>query len=577
MSGRRLEYKWVALSNTTLAMLAYSVNQTIVLVALPAIFTGLHVDPLSRGGAGYLLWLMSGYTAATTVLLASFGRIADIHGKVRFYKIGFLVFGVASLLCALTPSTGEIGVLELIVFRVVQGGGGAMLSATSLAIITDAFPATQRGLAIGINQLAFVGGNVIGVVLGGLLAAANWRLVFLVSVPIGLGGAAWSHYQLRDTGTRTAEPPDWWGNLAFGGAMVLLMLALTYALVPYGNASTGWSNPLVLLAFLGGSALMLGFFLLEARVAHPMFNLALLRIRTFATANVAAFFFAVSRGGLQFILIIWLQAIWLPLHGVQFSAVPLEAGLALLPMMLGFLLAAPAGGWFADRYGATLLSTGGLLLIAGAMSLLVTLPPNFGLGEFMAYIFIVGVGVGLFAAPNSAQLMASVKSHQRGIASGMRQTLTNTGQLVSSALFLTIVIGGLSNTLPGVLRTGLVESGVSRETAAAAATLPAGTAVFAAVLGDNPIERVLATSTPPPAPAVARKIREGPFFAELIAEPLTAAMHAAFAVGALLALAGALASVLRGRRGVRDATAVDAGGSSPGIISHAAIERPTRS
>jgi MFS family permease len=549
MSRNAREYKWIALSNTTVAMLAYSFNQTIVLVALPAIFAGLHSDPLSKGGAGYLLWVLSSYTATTTILLATFGRIADTHGKVRFYKYGFVVFGIGSLLCTLTPSMGSTGALELILFRVLQGVGGAMLSATSIAILTDAFPAKERGLAFAINQLAFIGGNVIGVVLGGILTNFNWRLVFLVSVPIGFGGAVWSHYKLRETGIHQMQPPDWLGNLVFGAAMLMVMLGITYALVPYGGASTGWSNPLVLASLVVGAFLLTAFVVVESRAAYPMFSLELLRIRAFTIANVANFFFNISRGGLQFILIVWLQGVWLPLHGVTFAAIPLTAGLALLPMMLGFLFGAPVGGWIGDRHGARLLSTGGLGLVSISLLLLSTLPADFAIVLFTLYLFVLGVGMGLFAAPNSAQLMGAVGANARGIAAGMRQTIGNAGQLVSTALFLTIVVGGLAAVLPATLKDGLMHAGVPAASAQTAAQVPAGTAVFAAVLGYNPIDRLLpAASRGSLPPAVATRVTGGKFFAQLLAAPLAAAMHLAFLVGALLAFAGVCASLLRGPR-----------------------------
>jgi MFS family permease len=545
-------YKWIALSITTVAMLLYSVNQTIVLVALPSIFEGLHADPLAKSGAGYLLWVMSGYTATTTVLLATFGRIADRHGKVRLYVTGFAVFTLGSLLCAWTPSTGDMGALELIVSRIVQGVGGAILSATSLAILTDAFPPNQRGLAFSFNQLAFIGGNVLGVIVGGLLAAVQWRLVFLFSVPLGIGGALWALARLRETGNPSGEPPDWWGNLAFGSGMIVLMLGLTYALVPYAGQSMGWSNPAVLAALGLGASMLVVFVVVESRVQYPMFEPRLLQIRAFLAANIAGFMFSLARGGLQFILIIWLQAVWLPLHGVRFSEVPLQAGIILLPMMLGFLMASPASGLMADRYGAKLLSTAGLVVLALSLVFLATLPGDFNLSLFIIFIFIVGVAMGLFAAPNSTQIMGSVPSAYRGIASGMRQTVTNTGQLVSTAFFLTILIGGLSRQLPSSLERGLTSAGVPAAGAHAAAGVPAGSAVFAALLGYNPVARLLPSGTLAGLPrSVGDRVLGGHFFASLISAPLADSMHVAFLAAAAAALLGAVASGLRGPRVVQ--------------------------
>jgi MFS family permease len=259
--------------------------------------------------------------------------------------------------------------------------------------------------------------------------------------------------------------------------------------------------------------------------------------------------FSVARGGLQFILIIWLQAVWLPLHGVRFTEIPLQAGLDLLPMMFGFLLASPLSGWLADRYGAKLLSTSGLLIIALSLCMLATLPADFSLTLFCIYITLTGIGMGLFAAPNSTQLMGSVPAGYRGIAAGMRQTATNTGQLVSAALFFTVVIGGLSAQLPTALSRGLENVGVPTAAAHAAAGLPAGSAVFAALLGYNPLARLLhANALTGVPPDTVHQITGGHFFAGLIAQPLADSMHVAFMIAAAFALAGAIASALRGPR-----------------------------
>jgi EmrB/QacA subfamily drug resistance transporter len=548
-------YKWVVLSNTTLAMLVVSINQTIVLVALPAIFAGLHSDPLGPNEASYLLWLTNGYTIATTIFLLTFGRLADTHGKVRFYNLGFTVFGVASLLCAVTPSAGSAGALELIIFRFIQGIGGAMLFAVNLAILTDAFPQRQRGIAYAINQLAFVGGNVLGVVLGGVLAAAHWRLVFLINVPIALFGTIWSYLKLHEISTPKPAPPDWWGNIALGAGLIMLMLGLSYGIIPYHGRSLGWTNPLVDGALSAGLLLLAIFLRVEARTAHPMFSLRLFRIRAFAAANVANFFFAIARGGLQFILVIWLQAVWLPLHGVSFAATPLQAGLATLPLMLAFFVAAPIGGRLGDRHGARVLSTVGMLLLATALALFATLPPDFPFWLFATYASLVGVAMGLFSAPNSTQLFGSVAAGERGVATGTRQTLSNAGALVSSALFFTVVISGLSQTLPQSLQSGLAQTHIPPSVSQDVVHLPPATAVFSAEIGINPMTRFL----PPHAltsmsQESAANILSGQFFARLVATPFARSIRLAFLIAAASAIGGALASALRGAR-------VAAGGS----------------
>jgi EmrB/QacA subfamily drug resistance transporter len=559
-------YKWVVLSNTTMAMLIVSVNQTIVLVALPAIFAGLHSDPLGHNEASYLLWLTNGYTIATTIFLLTFGRLADTHGKVRFYNFGFIVFGVASLLCALTPSTGSAGALELIIFRFIQGIGGAMLFAVNLAILTDAFPEGQRGLAYSINQLAFVGGNVLGVILGGVLAAAHWRLIFLISVPIALFGTIWSYLKLHEISTPTPAPPDWAGNITLGGGLILLMLGLSYGIIPYGDHSLGWASPLVDIALTAGIALLIVFFVIEARSPHPLFSLKLFRIRAFAAANLANFFFAIARGGLQFILVIWLQAVWLPLHGVSFAATPLRAGLATLPLMLAFFIAAPIGGRLADRHGVRLLSAGGMLLIATALVLFATLPPDFPFWLFATYAALVGVGMGLFSAPNSTQLLGSVPASERGVATGVRQTLSNAGALVSSALFFTVVISGLSHTLPQSLQSGIAQARIPASASQQVIHIAPATAVFSAEIGVNPMTRLLSPGALNSLPrSSADRVRSGQFFARLVSAPFASGIRLAFLIAAACALGGSLASLFRGAR-------VRAGNADEASLAHLAVD-----
>ena len=426
----KLEYKWVVLINTTIGMLMASINQTIVLISLPAIFSGLHVDPLGSGQSNLLLWMLVGYSAVTTVLLVTFGRIADIFGRVRIYNMGFVVFTIGSLLCAVTPSLGTTGALELIGFRMLQGVGGACLFANSVALLTDAFPASQRGFSLGINQIAFIAGNVVGVVLGGILAAVNWRLDFLISVPVGLFGSVWAYRALHEIGKRQAQPLDWMGNVTFAGGLLALMVGLTEALTPYGNQAMGWSNPVVVILLTFGVISLFAFAVIETRVPHPLFDLALFRIRGFLFGNIAAFLFSCARGGLQFMFIIWLQGIWLPLHGVAYADTPLHAGIDTMPLMLGFVVCGPLGGWLSDRYGSRVLATSGILIAGLAAALLMTLPANFNLGLFAAYLALMGAGMGFFSAPNTSQIMGAVPEAHRGSASGMRAMVLNAGMTV---------------------------------------------------------------------------------------------------------------------------------------------------
>ena len=543
----KLEYKWIVLINTTIGMLMASINQTIVLISLPAIFSGLHVDPLGPGQSNLLLWMLMGYSAVTTVLLVTFGRIADIFGRVRIYNLGFVIFTAGSLLCALTPSTGTLGALELIAFRMVQGLGGACLFANSIALLTDAFPAGQRGFSLGINQIAFIAGNVIGVVLGGLLAAINWRLDFLISVPVGVFGTVWAYVALHEIGKRQAQPIDWLGNITFAGGLLALMYGLTEALTPYGNQAMGWSNPTVLVVLVAGVVLLALFAVVETRVRYPLFDLGLLKIRDFLFGNVAAFLFSLARGGLMFMFIIWLQGIWLPLHGIAYADTPLHAGLDTMPLMLGFVVCGPIGGWLSDRYGARVLATGGILVAGLGAALLMTLPPDFNLGVFAAYLALMGAGMGFFSAPNTSQIMSAVPAGQRGAAAGMRAMVLNAGMTASTAIFFTIVIASLSQNLGPALQIGAVQAGLSAPLAHQIAALPPGAAIFAAMLGYDPISHLIpASALASLPPALAARVSDPHFFAGLLAQPFVTGIRVALlACVAMCVIAGAT-SALRG-------------------------------
>jgi len=543
----KLEYKWVVLINTTIGMLMASINQTIVMISLPAIFSGLHVDPLAAGQSSLLLWMMMGYSAVTTVLLVTFGRIADMFGRVRIYNLGFVVFTVGSLLCALTPSGGSAGAIELIAFRMVQGVGGACLFANSIAILTDAFPAKQRGFSLGINQIAFIAGNVVGVVLGGILAAINWRLDFLISVPVGVVGSVWAYTSLHEIGKRHAQSLDWVGNATFAVGLLALMFGTTEALSPYGNQSMGWSNPVVMFSLAAGVVLLIVFGFAETRVRHPMFELGLFRIRSFLFGNIAAFLFSLARGGLMFMFIIWLQGIWLPLHGVAYADTPLHAGLDTMPLMIGFVICGPLGGWLSDRYGSRMLATGGILLAGAAAALLMTLPADFNLFQFAAYLALMGAGWGFFSAPNTSQIMGSVPVEHRGSAAGMRATVLNAGMTASQAIFFTIVIGSLSRTLGPALQTGATQAGLPSSLAHGISTLPPGAAIFAAMLGYDPVSHLIPPSVLAALPpGVAAHVVDPHFFAGLLAQPFVAAIGVALMVCVGMSVLAGVASALRG-------------------------------
>jgi MFS family permease len=543
----KLEYKWIVLINTTIGMLMASINQTIVLISLPAIFSGLHVDPLGPGQSNLLLWMLMGYSAVTTVLLVTFGRIADIFGRVRIYNLGFVIFTVGSLMCALTPSTGTLGAIELIGFRMLQGLGGACLFANSIALLTDAFPPGQRGFSLGINQIAFIAGNVIGVVLGGILAAINWRLDFLISVPVGVVGSIWAYLALHEIGKRQPARIDWLGNITFAGGLLALMFGLTEALTPYGNQTMGWSNPTVLVSLVLGVVLLAGFGVVETRVRYPLFDLGLFRIRDFFFGNVAAFLFSLARGGLMFMFVIWLQGIWLPLHGIAYAETPLHAGIDTMPLMLGFVVCGPIGGWLSDRYGSRVLATGGILVAGLAAALLMTLPADFNIWLFAAYLALMGAGMGFFSAPNTSQIMSSVPAAQRGAAAGMRSMVLNAGMTASTAIFFTIVIASLSQNLGPALNAGAVNAGLPAPLAQGIASLPPGAAIFAAMLGYDPISHLIPVSALASLPpALAARISDPHFFAGLLAQPFVTGIRVALLACVAMCIVAGVTSALRG-------------------------------
>ena len=549
-------YKWIALSNTTLGMLMATINASIVLIALPAIFNGLKINPLTPGNTSFLLWILMGYMLVTSTLLVTVGRISDMYGRVKMYRAGFAIFALGSILLFLTPSMGTTGGIEIIVFRVVQAIGGSFIFANSSAILTDAFPANERGFALGLNQVSAVVGSVAGLILGGVLAAIDWRLVFLVSVPFGVIGAIWAYMALHETASiKQHQKLDIWGNVTFGVGLTILLVGLTYGILPYGHNAMGWLNPWVIVAIVGGVGLLVAFAVIEVRVDDPMFNLELFKIRAFAAGNIAAWLGATARGGLQFMLIIWLQGIWLPIHGISFSQTPLWAGIYMLPMMVGFLVAGPLSGFLSDRFDPRIFSTGGMLLTTVAFILLSELPANFEYVPFGGLLLMIGIGMGLFASPNTSSVMSAVPPENRGIASGMLATLQNSGMLFSMAIFFTVLIVGLSAHLSSALFIGLAQAGIPATTAHATAALPPTAALFSSFLGFNPMAHLIPPSVLASLSPVARAhLLSRGFFPNLIAPPFKSGLTYAFDISAAMAFVAAIASLLRGPRFIHGAT-----------------------
>jgi MFS family permease len=563
-------YKWIALSNVTLGVLLATLDLSITLIAMPDIFRGIHLDPLVPSNSFYLLWMIVGYMVVTSVLIVSLGRLGDMFGRVRIYNLGFVLYTIASLILALDWLTGRDGATFLVVFRLFQGVGGACLLANAGAIITDAFPVNQRGMALGINNIVGVSGMFIGLVLGGLLAPIDWRLVFLISVPVGVFGTVWGYLKLEERSEPRRRPVDWWGNVTFALGLVLLMVAVTYGIRPYGGSSTGWASPRVLALVGAGLASLVGFTLIERRVADPMFRLPLFRIRAFTFGSLSTFLSAIARGGLMFMLIIWLQGIWLPQHGYDFTNTPLWAGIYMLPLTVGMLLSGPTSGWLSDRYGARGFATGGMLGSAASFVLLTLLPTNFSYVPFALILLLTGVSMGMFASPNRAAVMNSLPRADRGAGGGMNQTFQNSAQVMSIGVFFTLMIVGLSATLPQTMSAGLEAHGVAAATANQVAHLPAVSILFAAFLGFNPIQQLLGPHVLAGLSAHNQAILTGrSFFPHLISAPFRAGLHEAFAFAIVACLLAAAASLMRGGR------YADAGDPAPRLDDPDPIQIPT--
>ncbi|WP_433373719.1 MFS transporter [Actinoplanes sp. CA-142083] len=542
-------YKWVALSNTTLGNLLATINSSIVLISLPAIFKGIHLNPLEAGNVSYLLWMLMGYMLVTAVLVVTLGRLGDMYGRVKIYNAGFAIFTITSIILSLDPFDGGGGAIWLIGWRVLQAVGGAMLMANSAAIITDAFSAEQRGMALGVNIVSALAGSFIGLVLGGVLAEWDWRSIFWVNIPLGVLGTVWAYRSLHDTGVRRKAKIDWWGNATFAVGLTSVLAAITYGIQPYGGHTQGWTNPWVLLGLIGGAAVLIAFGVIETKVAEPMFPLGLFKNLGFTTGNAANLLASVARGGLQFMLIIWLQGIWLPLHGYDYESTPLWAGIYLVPMTIGFLVAGPLSGYLSDKFGPRPFAAGGLLVMAASFLGLLALPGDFNYMVFALLIFINGLGGGLFAAPNTSLIMSSVPANMRGAASGMRATFQNAGQVLSIGIFFSLMVAGLADSLPHSLSGGLAAQGVPAQTADAIAQLPPVGTLFAAFLGYNPIGELLGPQVLGALPAAnAANLTGLEFFPRLIAEPFHDGLVIVFWMAIGLLVVGAVASLVRGRK-----------------------------
>ncbi|MFY9637274.1 MAG: MFS transporter [Methanobacterium sp.] len=549
-----LEYKWTALSNVAIASLMGSINMTIVMIALPAIFNGIHINPLNS--FQYLLWILMGYGLVTATLLLSFGRISDMYGRVKMFRLGFLIFSLASVLLYLTPSTGDLGALEIIIFRIIQATGSALFMANSAAILTDAFPPNERGKALGINMVAVISGSFLGLILGGILAVFNWRYVFLVSVPFGLIGTLWSYYKLKELSIKAVKTKiDLWGNLTFVIGITLLLVGVTYGLIPYGNNPMGWSNPWVIASLILGLISLILFPVVENRVESPMFRLDLFKNRSFTYANLAGLMGALGRGGMMFMLILLLQGIWLPLHGYSYESTPFWAGIYMLPLTAGIIIMGPLSGILSDKYGPRWIATGGMIIVTISFLLLAALPYNFNYIEFGLALLLMGIGGGMFGSPNAASIMNSVPPEDRGVASGMMYTIMNTAMTASMAIFFTIVIVGITQRFPDAMTSSLASIGAVN-LAPVLSNIPPTAALFSAFLGYNPVNAILSSL---PASFVAHipqstltQLTGTTWFPQTLANAFIPSLRTSFYIGAILSAIGAILSALRGEKYIHE-------------------------
>jgi MFS family permease len=551
-------YKWVALTNTTAAVFMSNVDGSIVIIALPAIFRGIHLDPLAPGNIAYLLWMIMGYRLVQAVFVVTFGRLGDMVGRVKMYNAGFAVFTAASILLSFDPFDGSRGALWLIGWRTLQALGGSMLVANSSAILTDAFPAEQRGFALGINQMAALSGMFVGLVAGGVLATLDWRAIFWINVPVGVFGTLWAYLKLRDNGQHHPARIDWLGNTTFAVGLGSILVGVTYGIQPYRGHTMGWTSPWVLTELVGGVVLLALFVVIESKVVAPMIQPSLFRLRAFTAGNIACFVSSVARGGLQFILILWLQGIWLPLHGYDYSRTPFWCGIFLLPLTVGFILAGPLSGSLSDRFGSRGMATAGMGVFGGSFVGLILLPVSFPYWIFALLIAANGIGTGMFSAPNTSSIMGSVPASQRGVASGMRATVQNSGTALSIGLFFSLMIVGLSGTLQQHLTAGLKLQGVSSHVANHIGTLSPVSSLFASVLGVNPIRHLLSENRALSSlsPAARRTLTSRQFFPQLISGSFHNGLVAVFLFAVVLSVVGAIASLLRGNRDLTSATLV---------------------
>ncbi|MCL4344245.1 MAG: MFS transporter [Nitrososphaerota archaeon] len=548
-----MEYKWTVLTNTTLGIIMSSMNMYIVLISLPTIFRGLNINPFIPGEFVYLLWILMGYSIILASVLVTFGRISDMYGRARVYTWGFVVFVVSSVLLSVIPSnSGNNGALLLIIFRMIQAVGGGLLMVNSTALLTDAFPANERGRALGLNQISFVIGSFLGLILGGLLAGYDWHLIFIVNIPFAVAGMIWSIFKLKRTHGTGAISLDIAGNATLAAGLLAISLGLTYALMPYGNSSMGWGDPWVIATFPLGALMFIIFILNERKVKAPMFNLSLFKIRAFSYGSMALFLNSLARGAIMFLVAIWLQGIYLPLHGFSYTETPFWAGVYMLPMLVGTVIMGPVGGSLTDKYGARIFATLGMIIIAGSLFTLTLLPYNFNMISFEVILFINGLGNGLFSAPNTTAIMNSLRSLERGAGNGMRQTFNNIGSTISMAMFFTIAITVFTIYLPSHMFSSAISYGLPTQVANFLSNLSPSGLLFAAFLGIDPASALPASLSRELPAKVLTMLDSHVFLPSVLGPTFIIGLRFSIYISVALVLIGAIFSYMRGKKYVID-------------------------
>ncbi len=548
-----MQYKNTVLTNTMLGSLMASINMNIVMITLPSIFRGLNINPFASGEFIYLLWILMGYSIVLASILVTFGRISDLHGRARMYTWGFIIFTIASVLLSIVPGdSGNKGALLLIIFRMIQAVGAGFLMVNSTALLTDAFPFNERGKAMGINQISFIVGSLLGLILGGFLSGYDWHLVFIVNIPFAIAGTIWSIFKLKETAEKQKVHMDLWGNITLALSLILISLGFTYTLEPYGKSQMGWGSPFVILSFIFGVLFLILFVIIERRVKGPLFNLSLFKIRPFAYGNLSLLLSSLGRGAVMFLVIIWLQGIYLPLHGFSYTQTPFWAGIYMLPLLLGMVIFGPIGGALTDKYGARIFATSGMIITSIGLFLLTLLPYNFNVVPFELIMFLIGVGGGLFAAPNTTAIMNAVASKDRASANGMRMTINNVSATISMAIFFSITITVFSQKLPSAMISSSLAIGVPYQLAKILSAIPPSGALFGAFLGVNPMSVIPAQLLSTLSPSTLAALESNTFFPKVIGPSFMVGLSYSIYIALALSILGAIFSALMGERYVHE-------------------------